>query len=223
MKASVALLLCQANQLTHCQHFLTVPGVYHCLSAFAVIVKASVPLLLCQANQLTHCQHFLTVPGVYHCLSAFAVNAWLSEVTSDDAAVADSSRFAVMKEINKQLSIPQPGQLTAQQVDLVRFIPDDDTSIAVDLLFDLGSAGGDKVIRREVKVGASDRSGSVSDLTAEVDFEIAPDVSSESPCNCNKRHCWHSGCFTMHKTLSTHCAVVDLSARLAQTPHQDIL
>ena len=85
-----------------------------------------------------------------------------------------------MKQINEQLSLPQPDQRAAQQLDLATFIPDEDTSITVDLTLDLGSAGGDKVVRRGVKMGASDFSGAVSDLTAEVDFEIGPDVSSES-------------------------------------------
>ena len=108
-----------------------------------------------------------------------AVNAWLSAVASDDSTAADSSRFEIMKQINEQLSIPQADQLAAQQLDLATFIPDEDTSITVDLSLDLGSAGGDKVVRRGVKMGASDVSGVVSDLTAEVDFEIGPDVSSE--------------------------------------------
>lgn len=132
------------------------------------------------------------------------MNAWLSEVTSDDAEVAESSRFEVTKEINKQLSVPQPGQLTAQQVDLHRFIPNDDTSISADLVLDLGLAEGNKMIRRGVKVGASDYSGSVSDLTAEVDFEIGPDVSSESLCNCTLNivaRSLVSPCSTLHK----HC------------------
>lgn len=117
------------------------------------------------------------------------MNAWLSALASDDAEVADSSTFELMKEMNKQLSIPQPDQLTAQQVDLTKIIPDDDTSVTVDLVLDVGSAEGGKVINRRVRLGASDYSSSVSDLTAEVDFEIGPDVSSESPCNFCKSCC----------------------------------
>lgn len=110
------------------------------------------------------------------------MNAWLSAVASDDTTAADSSRFEIMKEINEQLSIPQADQLAAQQLDLAPFIPDEDTSITVDLTLDLGSAAGDTIIRTGVIMGASDFSGVVSDLTAEVDFEIGPDVSSESSC-----------------------------------------
>ena len=161
---------------------------------------------LCSHMKLHQADKMPTLLNYGQCLPlcvCFAVNAWLSAVASDDAAVDDSSRFqnmkqindaAVadsssfqnMKEINKQLSIPQSDQLTAQQVDLTKFIPEDDTSTSVDLMLGLGSAGGDKVIRRGVKVGASDYSGSVSDLTAEVDFEIGPDVSSECPCNFSR-------------------------------------
>lgn len=113
-----------------------------------------------------------------------AVNAWLSAVASDDTTAADSSRFEIMKEINERLSIPQADQLAAQQLDLATFIPHEDTSITMDLMVDLGSAGSDRVLRRGIKVGASDFSGVVSDLTAEVDFEIGPDVTSKSTCTC---------------------------------------
>ena len=84
-----------------------------------------------------------------------------------------------MKEINGQLSLPQANQLPAQQDDLAKIISNEDSSITVDLTLDLGSAGGDKKIRRGVKLGTSDFDSTVSDLTAEVDFEIGPDVSSE--------------------------------------------
>ena len=138
--------------------------------------------------KLTKRQHSLSLHSAYHNLSAVAVNAWLSAVASDDARVADSSRFELMKEMNKQLSIPQPDQLTAQQFDLAKFIPDDDNSVIVDLVVDVGSTRGDKVLSRGVRLGAFDYGSSVSDLTAEVDFEIGPDVSSESLCN----FFWHS-------------------------------
>ena len=92
------------------------------------------------------------------------------------------TKFSIMKEINGQLSIPQ-----AQQDDLNRAASDEDSSVTVDLTLDLGSASGKRVIRRSVKLGGSDLDGTVSDLTAEVDFEIGPDVSSELtilPASC---------------------------------------
>lgn len=84
-----------------------------------------------------------------------------------------------MKEINGQLSLPQADQLPAQQDDLAKITSNEDSSITVDLTLDLGSAGRDRVIRRGVKLGSSNFDSTVSDFTAEVDFEIGPDVSSE--------------------------------------------
>ena len=158
------------------------------------------------------------MPGIYHCLSAFAVNAWLSAVASDDATVADSSRFQIMKENNKQHSIPQPDQLTAQQVDLAKFIPEEDTSINVDLMLDLRPAGGDRTISRGVKVGASEYS-SVSDLTAEVDFEIGPDVSSEPPCNSSS-HCWHCDLTLSPQATRWHHTILACAAQHNSCRHQ---
>lgn len=101
-----------------------------------------------------------------------AVSAWLSEVDSDGMATSDLGLDIVK-------GIGQADQLIVQQLTLGKPIPDEDASITVDLTVDLNSAGGDTVIRRGIKLGASDVSSSVSDLVAEVDFEIGPDVSSE--------------------------------------------
>lgn len=76
-------------------------------------------------------------------------------------------------------------QLLTQQLNLGKFLPAEDNSITLDLTLDLNSAGGDKLIRRDIKLGASDLGSSVSDLVAEVDFEIGPDVSSELLCSFN--------------------------------------
>lgn len=130
-----------------------------------------------------------------------AVSAWLSEVDSDNVAAVDSG-FDIMKETNNHLSIPQADQLTAQQPDLGKFIPDEDTSITMDLTLDLGSAYGERIVRRGVKLGSSDFSGSVSDLTAEVDFEIGPDVSSESPCTLCSSFLLHFLCMLMRSACA---------------------
>lgn len=74
-------------------------------------------------------------------------------------------------------------QLLTQQLNLGKFLPAEDDSITLDVTFDFDSAGGDKVIRRDIRLGALDLSSSVSDLVAEVDFEIGPDVSSEFLCS----------------------------------------
>ena len=61
---------------------------------------------------------------------------------------------------------------------------DSDSSITLDLTVDVGPYGGDRVVRRGVTIGASDFGSSVADLTAEVDFEVGPDVSGEQKSTC---------------------------------------
>ena len=89
-----------------------------------------------------------------------------------------------MKEINNKLSVAQLDQLTARQTarqdDFSSDHTDDDSSLTLDLTVDIASAGGDRLMRRGLTIGGSDLGSSVADLTAEVDFEIGPDVSSES-------------------------------------------
>lgn len=106
------------------------------------------------------------------------MGVWLHGDDEEDSLSSLDAKFLIMREINDQLSAAQLDQLTSQQDDLT-IDYGDDASITMDLTVDVGSAGVDSVVRRGVTIGASDFGSSIADLSAKVDFEIGPDVSSE--------------------------------------------
>lgn len=129
-------------------------------------------------NHIT-CFCLLTLSAV-----CFTVGIWLGGSDTDNYLSSVDSKFSIMKEINNKLSVAQLDQLTARQTarqdDFSSDHTDDDSSLTLDLTVDIASAGGDRLMRRGLTIGGSDLGSSVADLTAEVDFEIGPDVSSES-------------------------------------------
>lgn len=121
----------------------------------------------------------IAVLSVYLCYAA--VSVWLGGSDAEDYLSSVDAKFSIMKEINNQLSVAQLDQLLTEQDDLSSDFTDADSSITLDLTVDVGTAEGERVVRRGVTIGASDFGSSVADLTAEVDFEIGPDVTSK-PC-----------------------------------------
>ena len=108
-----------------------------------------------------------------------AVGVWLDGSDAQGYLSSVDAKFNLMKEINHQLSVAQPDQLSAQQGADANDYGGVDSSITLDLTVDVELGGGERVVRRGVTIGASDLSSSIADLTAEVDFEIGPDVSGE--------------------------------------------
>lgn len=130
-------------------------------------------------------QALLQCPGEGHVSSPVQCNednqqvgVWLHGDDEEDSLSSLDAKFLIMREINDQLSAAQLDQLTSQQDDLT-IDYGDDASITMDLTVDVGSAGVDSVVRRGVTIGASDFGSSIADLSAKVDFEIGPDVSSD--------------------------------------------
>ncbi|KAL0049626.1 hypothetical protein WJX82_006235 [Trebouxia sp. C0006] len=106
------------------------------------------------------------------------VGVWLDGSDAQDYLSSVDAKFNLMKEINNQLSVAQPDQLSAQQgAEASNDYGGVDSSITLDLTVDVESCGGERLVRRGVTIGASDLSSSIAELTAEVDFEVGPDVS----------------------------------------------
>ena len=105
---------------------------------------------------------------------------WLDGSDAQDYLSSVDAKFNLMKEINNQLSVAQPDQLSAQQgAEASNGYGGVDSSITLDLTVDVEACGGERLVRRGVTIGASDLSSSIAELTAEVDFEVGPDVSGE--------------------------------------------
>ena len=116
-----------------------------------------------------------------------AVGAWLAEPAAGDLNPLDA-KFSIMKEINNKLSVAQLDQLTTheqraegrgQGAEPIRGQYFDQDSYTVDLTLGIGASDGQGGFSRGVTLEAFDMGGLVTDLTAEVDFEIGPDVSRE--------------------------------------------
>ncbi len=109
-----------------------------------------------------------------------AVGVWLDGSDAQEYISSVDANFNLMKEINNQLSVAQPDQLSAQQGAEANDYGGVDSSIILDLTVDVELGGGERLVRRGVTIGTSDLSSSIAELTAEVDFEVGPDVSGES-------------------------------------------
>ncbi len=107
------------------------------------------------------------------------MGVWLDGSDAQDYLSSVDANFNLMKEINNQLSVAQPDQLLAQQDAEANDYSGVDSSITLDLTVDVELSGGERVLRKGVTIGASDLSSSIAELTAEVDFEVGPDVSGE--------------------------------------------
>ena len=108
------------------------------------------------------------------------MGVWLDGSDAQEYLSSVDAKFNLMKEINNQLSVAQPDQLSAQPCAEANDYGGVDSSITLDLIVDVELGGGERVVRRGVTIGASDLSSSIADLTAEVDFEVGPDVSGGS-------------------------------------------
>ena len=104
---------------------------------------------------------------------------WLDGSDAQDYLSSVDAKFNLMKEINNQLSIAQPDELSAQQGVEANDYGSADSSITLDLTVDVELGGGERVVKKGVTIGASDLSSSIADLTAEVAFEVGPDVSGQ--------------------------------------------
>lgn len=129
-------------------------------------------------------QALLQCPGEGHISAPIQCNkhnqqvgVWLDGSDAQEYLSSVDANFNLMKEINNQLSVAQPDQLSAQQGAEANDFGVADSSITLDLTVDVELGGGARVVRKGVSIGASDLSSSIADLTAEVDFEIGPDVS----------------------------------------------
>ncbi|DBA86607.1 TPA: hypothetical protein ACH3X1_005076 [Trebouxia sp. C0004] len=103
------------------------------------------------------------------------VGVWLDGSDAQEYLSSADAKFNLMKEINNQLSVAQPYQLSAQKG--ASDFGGVDSGFTLDLTVDVELGGGERVVRKGVTIGASDLSSSIADLTAEVDFEVGPDVS----------------------------------------------
>ena len=108
------------------------------------------------------------------------MGVWLDGSDAQNYLSSVDAKFNLMKEINNQLSVAQPDQLSAQQgAEASIDYGGVDSSITLDLTVDVEVGGGQRLVRKGVTIGASDLSSSIAELTAEVDFEVGPDVSGE--------------------------------------------
>ncbi|KAL0021114.1 hypothetical protein WJX79_010125 [Trebouxia sp. C0005] len=129
-------------------------------------------------------QALLQCPGEGHISAPIQCNkhdqqvgVWLDGSDAQEYLSTVDAKFNLMKEINNQLSVAQPDQLSAQQGAEANDCGGADSSITLDLTVDVELGGGERVVRKGVTIGATDLSSSIADLTAEVDFEVGPDVS----------------------------------------------
>jgi len=134
-----------------------------------------------QAVSATSQQGSLTSRGrTFTPVVCLAVGVWLDGSDAQGYLSSVDAKFNLMKEINNQLSVAQPDQLSAQQGAEANDYGGVDSSITLDLTVDVELGGGERLVRRGVTIGTSDLSSSIAELTAEVDFEVGPDVSGES-------------------------------------------
>ena len=150
------------------------------------VYRCSALLRSCSASSETQSPHNQCV--CLQPLYAAAVPMWLAET---NVGLDADSAGSLTEVVSSLLSTAQPDQMTTGQgnlvSDMMTDLADTDSSITLDLTVDVGPSGAERVVRRGVTIGASDFGSSVADLTAEVDFEVAPDVSGESFAY----HQWH--------------------------------